>query len=435
MRTLQITAALCVAATIELHAQSTTLDAQASDPVVLGWMIGAPPPPDKTISYSSGQFFHFPESRWSFSNIRQFVPTKTIARGDTPIAPLERALRTDLDAITFTPIGKTEAMTWAQSLHANYTDGILILHRGRIVYERYFGVLQPHIPHIAFSVTKSYIGTIAAMLIAEGNLDEKATVASYIPELKNSGYSSATVRDLLDMTVGLDYSENYEDPRSQVNEYKRAGNFLERPSGYQGPNTYRAFLASLKQARPHGEQFKYMTVNTDALAWVLHRVTGKSLTEQMRERFWTNLGLEQDGFFSVDTAGTEWCSGGLNLTLRDMARFGEMMRLDGRFAGRQIVPKPIIEDIRRGADRGRFARAGYKTLPGASYRNMWWIHHNSHGAYSARGIHGQAVYIDPKAEMVIVRLASHPLGSNSNYDATSLPAYQAIAERLLAKPR
>jgi CubicO group peptidase (beta-lactamase class C family) len=124
----------------------------------------------------------------------------------------------------------------------------------------------------------------------------------------------------------------------------------------------------------------------------------------------------------------------MNLTLRDLARFGETMRLDGRFNGQQIVPKSIVDDIRRGGHRESFGRAGYRTLPGGSYRTMWWVLHNANGAYSARGIHGQGLYIDPKAEMVIARFASHHQAANSNYDATSLPAYQAVADLLGRQP-
>jgi CubicO group peptidase (beta-lactamase class C family) len=116
-----------------------------------------------------------------------------------------------------------------------------------------------------------------------------------------------------------------------------------------------------------------------------------------------------------------------------MARFGEMMRLDGRFNGQQIVPAAVVADIRRGASTEDFAKACYKTLPGWSYHNQWWVAHDAHGVYTARGIHGQTIYIDPLAEMVIARFASHPLAGNANFDATSLPAYRALASHLMAK--
>jgi hypothetical protein len=152
----------------------------------------------------------------------------------------------------------------------------------------------------------------------------------------------------------------------------------------------------------------------------------------LHERIWGRLGAEHDAYLHVDSTGTAQVAGGLNVQLRDMARFGEMIRLGGRYNGQQIVPTEVVEDIRAGGNRAAFAKADYPTLPGWSYRNQWWISHNPHGAFMARGIHGQAIYVDPKAEMVVARFASHPLAGNVNIDPTSLPAYEAIAAHLLA---
>jgi CubicO group peptidase (beta-lactamase class C family) len=406
------------------------LDANASDPVTIGWMVGAPPPPDKLIRFADGSWFRFPQTRWSFSNIRQLLPTSVVARGAGPVTALPRAERADLDEVTFQPLGRSDLMTWAQSLGANYTDGILILHRGLIVYERYFGALAADRPHIAFSVTKSFVATVAATLIVEGGLDESSTVARYLPELRDTGLGDATVRQLLDMTTAPAYTEDYGDPTSTVWDMSRAGGFLARPPGYAGPESFFDYIKTIKKAGPHGTAFVYKTVNTDTLGAIMRRVTGKPLSQLVSERIFSLLGAEHDAFFTVDPTGAEWAGAGLNLTLRDLARFGEAMRLDGRFNDRQIVPKAVVDDIRRGADRALFAKAGYQLLPGWSYRNMWWVSHNPHGAFTARGIHGQGIYIDPAAEMVIVRFASHPLAANANYDSTSLPAYDAVARHL-----
>jgi hypothetical protein len=145
---------------------------------------------------------------------------------------------------------------------------------------------------------------------------------------------------------------------------------------------------------------------------------------------WSKLGAESDAFYTVDSIGTAGGGGGLSTTLRDLARFGEMMRLDGFYNGRQIVPKAVVEDIRSGASREHFAKAGFDTLPGWSYRDQWWISHDESGVFAARGIHGQVVWIDPKAEMVIARYASHPVASNPFIDRVSLPAYAAMAKKL-----
>ncbi len=409
----------------------TTLDADASDPVRLGWMVGSPPPADRVIRFADSSYFRFPATRWAFSNFRQIQPTTVVPRGSHPVVPLPRAERDDIDEVTFQPIGRSDSMTWAESLKANYTDGIVVLHRGRIVYERYFGVLGPDRQHIAYSVTKSLVATLAATLVSEGRLDEHALVPSHIPELATSGFADATVRHLMDMTTGLDYTEDYTDPNSPIWEFSRAGGFLPRPEGYRGPDSFYQFLPTIRKASPHSERFAYKTVNTDTLGWILRRVSGSSISDLFRDRLWSVLGVEQDGYFIVDPTGTEFAGGGYNLTLRDLARFGEMMRNGGRLNGRQVVPTAVVDDIRRGGNRDHFALAGYHLLPGWSYRNMWWVSHNEHGAYMARGIHGQGVYIDPAAEMVIARFASHPLAANANLDPTSLPAYHAVARHLM----
>ncbi len=409
-------------------------DAGASDPVAMGWMVGSPPPPDRIVRYDDGSFLRFPMWRWSFSHWRELVPTVNVPRGATAAAPLPRAERDDLDAVRLTPLGGTRQMSWAETLGANYTDGIVVLHRGRIVYERYFGALTPERPHIAFSVTKSFFGIIAATLVAEGALDAAAAVRHYLPELAGSGFGDATVAQVLDMTTGLRHTEVYSDPTSDFADYARATGLGPRGPGYTGARSTYQYLATIAKAGEHGPAFTYRSINTDVVGWIIARVTQSPPHEVLRERIWSVLGAEDDAYLQVDSIGTPLVAVALNARLRDLARFGEMLRLDGASGGRQIVPASVVAELRRGGSREAFARAGYATLPGWSYHHQWWLSHNEHGAYTARGIHGQAIYVDPKAEMVIARFASHPLASNVNLDPTSLPAYHAIARHLLAHP-
>lgn len=407
------------------------LSAADSDPVKMGWMVGAPPLADKLVQVADMSHFRFPQIRWSFVHMRQLIPTTQVSRGEGPVAELPRAERADIDAVIFQPLGSSEAMTWAQSLDANYTDAIVVLHKGQLVYEKYFGVNTPATQHIANSVTKSVFGTLGAMLVQEGKLNPLARVSQYIPELQHSAFGDATVRQVLDMTTGLKYSENYADPQAGVWDYARAGSMFPRPSGYSGPQTFYDYLKTLTKDGEHGEAFTYKTPNTELMGWLIRRATGQSVGRVLSERIWGKLGAERDAYLMVDTGGNEFAGGGFNLSARDMARFGEMMRLDGHFNGQQIVPKAVVDDVRAGGGKAEFAKAGYALLSGWSYRNMWWVSHNAHGAYSARGIHGQAIYIDPKAEMVIARFASHPLAANAHMDPTSLPAFHALAEHLM----
>lgn len=428
---LAISALLCSGAMAQ---QAQPLDAAASDPAKLGWMQGTPPAPDKIIGWEDGGYRTFPKTRWSFSNWRQFVQSVPLRRGATPVHLFPRAERTDIDAVTFTPIGGTKPMSWKDSLSANYTDSIVVLHKGRIVYERYFGVTTPETQHIAYSVTKSFVGTIAASLVAEGKLDPERQVTDYVPELAGGGFAGATVRHVMDMTNGIAFDEAYANPNADIARYAVAGRAAPRPANYTGPDGFLAFLPTIGAKGEHGERFTYRTANTDVLGWVVARAGGAPLRDQLEDRFWSKLGMEQDAAIQIDAQGTPFGGGGLMPALRDMARFGEMMRLGGKWKGKQIVPAAAIADIVKGGGKEGFAKNGaYPTLPGWSYRNQWWISHNEHSAYSARGIHGQVIYIDPKAEMVIARFASHPLAGNVNFDPTSLPAYHALAKHLMKK--
>lgn len=411
-------------------ASASDFDAGASDPVTMGWMQGSPVPEEKLIRFKDGGHYTFPKTRWSFSNFRHFGPTRNIWRGRDDPSRLKFRKHSSIDKIKFYPMNSDNLMTWEESLGVNYTDSILVMHQGKIAYEKYFGAASAQKPHISFSVTKSYFGTMIAMLMEEGKVDENAVVTTYLPELGGSAFGDATVRQLLDMTTGILYSEDYTDPNAEIFKFAFAGGFLPTPKNYDGPDNFYDFLKTLKKEGEHGEKFKYQSVNTEVLGWIIKRVTGAPAEKMFSERIWQKIGAEEDAYIMVDSNGTGFAAGGLNTTLRDHARFGEMMRLYGKYNGEQIVPKSVIENIRKGGKKSDFSQAGYKTLPGWSYRDQWWVSHNENGAFTARGIHGQAIYIDPAAEMVIVRFASHPMAANANFDATSLPAFQAVADYL-----
>ena len=417
---------------VQTNAQSSSfMSAEESDPRRLDWMTGFPPPPEKLIMQPESDFFSFPKLRWTVCHIRELMPTKQVSRGIGPPVPLEYAIDDGIDAVTFSPMGGGQSMTWKESLSANYTDGILILHKGRIVYEKYLGCLDEIGKHAAMSMTKSITGLLAEILVVEGQLNDEAKVSSIIPELKNSAFGNASVRQVMDMTTALDYSEDYADPKADIWVYSKAASPLPKPRDYEGPNGYFEYLQTVKQDGDHGEAFGYRTINTDALGWILSRTTGKDLAHLLSERIWSRMGAEQDGYMTVDARGTPFAGGGLSAGLRDLGRIGLLMLNDGMINGQRLFPKEVIENIRAGGDKKAFDRAGYKTLEGGSYRSMWWVLHNKHGAFAARGVHGQTIYVDPSAEMVIVRFASFPTAKNAQIDPISLPAYQAMAKYLM----
>jgi CubicO group peptidase (beta-lactamase class C family) len=401
-----------------------------TDPETHGWMQGFPPPPDKTIIFQNGSFRSFPELRWAWSNIRQLVPTANVWRGAGPASVLPREEHDIGASASVTMDGRP--MNFARMLEETYADGVAVLHRGRLIYERYFGALKPHKPHISMSVTKSFTGTLAGILVAEGKIDPQAPITDYVPELKASAFGDARVHEAMDMTTGLEYTEVYTDKNSDVWGLRRANGMAPIEPGYEGATNIFDFLCAQRKQGEHGKAFAYKTVNSDVLAWICRRASGMTLSDLLSERIWMPMGAEEDAHYHVDRIGTESGGGGLSTSLRDLARFGETIRNHGRFNGRQIVPSAVVEDIARGGDPAKFKPAGYTTLPGASHRNQWWITHNAHGAYMARGVHGQGIYIDPKAEMVIARYASHPAAGNAANDPVTLPAYMALAKDLMA---
>jgi CubicO group peptidase (beta-lactamase class C family) len=408
-------------------------DGHRSDPKVLGLMQGSPPPLSKRIRFEDDRYLGFPQIRWSLSHMRELVPTTAVWRGTGGASGLGSAARESearIDALTFDDLNGRRH-TWADSLAQTYTDGILVLHRGALVYERYFGALQPQRPHACFSITKSYAATLAATLIHERALEESRPVSYYLPEMAGTAYEDATLRQVLDMQVGVDYSEDYADPQAHIWAYSRAGGLRARRPDYAGPGNYYDYLVTLRKAGRHGAVFDYKTVNTEVMCWIMKRVTGIALADMLSERIWSRIGCQEDGYLAVDSIGVAMGGGGLSVCLRDMGRFGELMRCEGAWQGRQIIPGEVVADIRRGSDPAKFAGAGYTFLPGYSYRNMWWVSHNSLEVFEGRGIHGQRLYIAPGAEIVIARFCSHPIATSAANDPLTLPAFAALCRLLM----
>src|SRR5579863_9589132 len=261
-------------------------DGNSSDPNALGLMQGSPPPLAKRIRFEDDRYLEFPQIRWSLSHMRELVPTVAVWRGPGAASNLGVASEdtaAQIDALTFDDL-EGRRLSWADSLVRTYTDGIIVLHRGKRVYERYFGALQPHRPHTCFSITKSYAATLAATLIHERILDEGKTVAHYLPEMAATAYEDATLRHVLDMQVGVEYSEDYADPRAHIWDYSRAGGLRARPADYTGPGNYYEYLATLRKAGEHGKVFDYKTVNTEVLCWVMKRATGVPLADMLSDR-------------------------------------------------------------------------------------------------------------------------------------------------------
>ncbi|MGH6879910.1 serine hydrolase domain-containing protein [Hypericibacter sp.] len=361
---------------------------------------------------------------WSFSHMRRLFPTAPVARGPGPVAALPQASQ-DLDRL---PLGRDDGsnITLLDFLRASDTNGFIVLHRGRVVYERYFNGLEPEDAHLAMSVSKSVVGDLMGILVAEERIDPAAPIAHYIPDLKATGYEDATVQHVLDMQTGVRFVEDYYDLNSDAFTIDIACNW-KPPRGPNDPISLYDMIRAIKPERAHGEYFTYRSADTDLLGWLMETVTGTDLADLLSDRLWSKLGTEHDAYYSLDKVGTALADGGFCASLRDFARFGQMHLDQGLFNGRQIVPADWVRRTRRG-DPSKFRGEPYKTqMPKGAYSHQWWVRDSHAGVQLARGIFGQMIYVDPPNEMVAVKLSTWPKPTMPEMIVETLRALDTIA--------
>lgn len=361
-----------------------------------------PPGPDHQVTLANWR--KAPFSQWSFRNIRRLLPTANIA-ASRHAPPLESALE-DVGQIKFAGHGGTMT-TVARELRATSTDGFVVLRRGRIAAEWYGRGMSAATPHIVFSVSKSICGTLGGILAERRLLAPNDRITDYVPELASSVYADCTIQHLLDMSVGISFNEDYVDPKADVVHYRHAAGWDPLPPGEE-PIDLRSFLARQKpDGKKHGTLFHYVSTNTDVLGWVYERACDQPFADIVSDYLWAPMGAEHDAYITVDSRDAMRAAGGICVTSRDLARFGELMRNRGVAQGQQIVPGWWIDDIRESGDAEAWARGDFAELfPKASYRNKWYQIDRERHVLVAYGIHGQFVYINPDAELVIVRMAS-----------------------------
>jgi CubicO group peptidase (beta-lactamase class C family) len=315
------------------------------------------------------------------------------------------------------------------------TDGWIVLHDGVVLAEAYPAAMPPATPHLLMSVSKSLVGCVAGSLVAQGVLDVDAEVASYVPALAKSGYNGATVRHLLDMRSGIKFSEAYLDADAEVRRLEQAIGWAPRRH-QDGPEGMYPFLLSLQRKAAHGGPFEYRSCETDVLGWVCEAAAGMAMPQLMSELLWSRLGCESDANIGVDAHADGMFDGGISATLRDLARFGEMIRRGGTsLTGEQVVPDSWVRDSFTGGPDSREAFAlspDDNRMPGGMYRNQFWFPFPDRDLLLCLGIHGQMVYVNPKADVVAVKLSSWPTPQNAHALFATVAAFDAISDHLAA---
>lgn len=388
-------------------------------------MKGYPPPEDKVISVEDGNHYSWPQLRWTFSNTQQLVPTKSIWRGAGAVRALELK-DAGLDKLEITSQDGRN-LSWQEALEITDTDGFAILYKGELVYETYRGYCGPHQSHLIMSCAKSFAGTLAEMMIDEGTLDENTLIPQYLSELENTAWGDATLRQVMDMLIGMEFHEDYLDHSSDVWKYLRAGGMVSGKPGEGEPAHLSEYLMTVKKQGEHGQAFAYREPNINVLTFVLQRVTNRDLRDLVSERIWQHMGAEHDGWYMVDPVGMSTTAG---CTLRDFLRFGELMRTGGENGA---MDTSIMDRLVEGGSPTLFAKAEYPEpyMQGWSYKSQWWIRNKDTGnAALARGAHGQLLYIDPAHELVIARFGSSQIPPGYINDLVVMPMIDAIAAYL-----
>ncbi|RWX10027.1 class C beta-lactamase-related serine hydrolase [Rhizobium hidalgonense] len=364
-----------------------------------------------------------PLNRWSFQHVSELLPTTPVRRGEGPVSMLPTDLQ-DIDAITFATDGQVH--TIGSFLETNYTDGLLILHGGKIVTERYLNSMTPQTQHLSQSVAKSVVGTVAGILIGRGVVDPSASLTHYLPELEATAYRGATVQHVLDMTSGVVFVEAYTAPDSHMAQLDVASGWKQRQNPNWPTNVWNLVLSLKDLECPHGTSFRYRSIETDVLSFVLERAADAKLAELVSRELWAPMGAEEDACFTVDSTGFALGDGGFNATLRDYARFALLHLRGGEIDGLRIVPTEWIDGTRFGADPTLFPGIHQDILPAGAYHNQFWIEDTDRGVYMARGVFGQLIYIDPASDFAAVVLSSWPEFINPKRTRTALAALKAI---------
>jgi len=350
-----------------------------------------------------------PWNRWAYVHVDEVVPVVAITRGSGPEWELPPG-EAELDDLT------------AEVLDTGCADGLAVVHDGRLVLERYGGEMHESSLHLSQSVGKSVLGLLAGILVGQRRLDPATPVTGHVPEVAGSGYDGATVQHLLDMTAAIDFVEDYAD----FWRYDLACAW-HPPRPGANARTILDFLPTIGPAAwRHGERFHYATPNTDLLGLVAERAGGAPLAELIARELWAPMGAESDALLTVDREGTAAIGGGFCATLRDYARLGALVAVRGR----GLVPEGWLAQLGAG-DAAAFARA---TAPEATagadgYRNQWWRRDER---IMARGIHGQLVAVDRRADVVVTVLSSWPDATDPRREAGHRALVTGVCDRLAA---
>lgn len=340
--------------------------------------------------------------RWAMQHWRELFPTQRVSRGENPIVVLPRRHR-DIMSLRFENAAGV-ATTVGDQVRALSMDAFIVLHQGKILCEHYFHGMRPETPHMLYSMNKSIVSSVVATLLGK-EMKLGATIEKYVPELKDTAYVGAKIREILDMESGVLYRYAGDEP--EVSAHERAISPVAKEQG--GSVGDYNFIPTLKpeDKRPHGRGMRYKESDPGVLTWAAEKVTGNRFADLVADRIWGPLGCEFDMDAVCDPLGH--FTHHLACCLRDVARWGLMCLNNGRFNNRQIVAAKFFRDIQENASVDRLAKSeltGELFPSGTGYRSFFYHHRKNGGAIAAAGAYGQFCYMNPRSSVVIAFFSS-----------------------------
>lgn len=350
----------------------------------------------------------------NFRSVAEFWPTRSLTQAKVPY------IYTYGDSLNVPSsfAYNDQKLGTQQFLKDSWTTGLIVIQNDEIALEDYYLGNSAVTQNISWSMAKSFISALIGIAVNEGHIKSiEQSVDAYATSLGGSGYEGVSIKNVLQMSSGVAFNEDYGDFYSDINRWGR---------DFSLGNSQDAFAATLKNDIEPGTVNHYVSINTHVLGMVLTQATGRSITDYMQEKLYNPMGMEHDGLWIIDGQGMEMALGGLNLTLRDFAKLGSLYLHDGTFNGQQIVPASWVADSRT-MDQPHL-------LPGNDfgYGYQWWMVGGDSGEFMAMGVYGQYIYINPETNTVIVKNSANPFYNDTSYIPSSDFAHLALFRALSA---
>jgi len=363
----------------------------------------------------------FPNSKWAFHHVREIIPSAEIRNNPLDIWKLKEK------EVPF----KTKDLK--SLINETSTDAVVIVQDNQIIFESYQNGMGADDQHIIFSISKSILALIAGCLIRDEIIRESDLITHYLPEMEGTAYDKATIRNALDMKVGVLFDEDYTAQKGPIIDYRYAANWDPTPATKESL-TLKTFFTTLNQKDgPHNRNFHYVSPNTDLLAWVFERSTGKRYNDLVSDYLWKPLGSERPGYITLDRVGGMRAAGGICITARDLGRLGMLMANNGMRDQQQIIPINWILDIYAGGDRKSWVAGSFRDFFQSKlrhYRSQWYLCQEYGHLLHGFGIHGQYLFIDQERKLSVAWLSSEKDALNSVTTQKILSQITAIRKTL-----